>query len=267
MYVKVDINADDIANQFHLSEQEVSSVIDLSIKNLAGKFAELWEHEAELSLHSTRERYIQNLHVIDEGRMTGTVLLDYSKDPLIKMLEEGASAFDQKQYFKKSDKVKYNKAGGWYLTIPFKLGTPNAVGDSLGGITNLPPQVYAVVKQQPINPATNRSAGLKGLDIPEPFNVPQTRASIPGQKSDIFEAYKHKSSIFEGAFKQKDTVTGQNTYGSFRRVGQESEDNAFIFPGLERLDLADKALTKLDAVMDIELQRSINQALASFGFE
>ncbi len=113
MLVPIQINVDDLLNQYTMSKTEVEDVIDFTIKEITAKFYERWQEEAQLSLHSTRQRYLENLILIDEGRMKGAVVLDYSKDSLIKMIEEGASAFDMKEGFEKSDKVKYNKAGGY----------------------------------------------------------------------------------------------------------------------------------------------------------
>lgn len=267
MLIPIQIDANDLISQYQMSKSEAEDVCDYAIKEITAAFARRWEEEAQLSLHSTRQRYIENLHVLDEGRMSGAVILDYTKDSLIKSIEEGMSAFDMKEGFEQSDKVKYNKFGGWYLTIPFKLGAPNTVGDSLGGVTNLPQAVYSVLKKQTINPATNRSAGLSFSQVPAQYQAPQARAKVEIPKSKSFEAYTHKSSIFQGAFKQKDTTTGQNSYGSFRRVGENSDSNAFIHPGLEAMNLAQKALDRLDENMEIELTRSVNAALSALGFE
>lgn len=267
MFIPIEINSDDLLSQYSMSKSEVEDVIDFAIKSIAAKFYERWVEEAQLSLHSTRSRYIQNLHLLDEGRLTGTILLDYTKDPLIQMIEEGASAFDMKEGFEKSDKVKHNKSGGWYLTIPFKMGAPNTIGDALGSVTNLPQAVYNVLKKKETSPITGKSEGLKNSEIPEQYRAPKTRAKIEIPKSQAFEEYKHKSSIYKGAFKQKDITTGQTSYGSFRRVGENSDKNAFIHPGMEEANLAQKALDRLDQSMEIELTRAVNSALQNFGFE
>lgn len=267
MLIPIQISSEDLIAQYAMDKTEVEDVIDFTVKEITAKFYERWLEEANLNLHSTRSRYTNSLLLIDEGRMMGAVILDYSKDPLIKMLEEGADAFDMKEGFEKSDKVKYNKSGGWYLTIPLKFGAPDTVGDSLGGVTNLPQAVYNVVKKQAVSDITGRSSGLATDNIPSQYRAPQTRAKIDIPRSPKFEAYTHKSSIYAGVFKQKDSVTGQNTYGSFRRVGENSDIRAFIHPGLNELNLAQKALDRLEENMEIELTRAVNSALTNFGFE
>lgn len=267
MLIPIDISSEDLVSQYNMSQEEVEDVIDFTIKEITSAFAARWEEQAKLNLHSTRQRYLENLNVIDEGRMSGAVVLDYSKDKLIRMIEEGCSAFDMKTNFEKSDSVKYNKSGGWYLTIPLKFGAPDTIGDSLGGITNLPQKVQAVIKKKPIDDITGRTKGLSSDEIPEEYKAPKTRAKIEIPKSKSFEAYTHKSSIYQGAFKQVDKTTGQSSYGSFRRVGENSDQSAFIYPGLNEANLAGLALNELEQNMDIELTAAIDSALANFGFE
>lgn len=267
MLVPVSISSEDLIAQYSMSKEETEDVIDAAVKEIAAKFASYWEQQAMLDLHTTRQRYLENLFVIDSGRLSGAVVLDYSKDPLIRMIEEGASAFDMKEGFEKSKSVKYNKSGGWYLTVPFRLGAPDTIGEAVGGVTNLPQEVYNVVKKKTIDTVTGRSAGLGLEEIPEKYRAPQTRARIEIPQSKAWEAYQHKTSLYQGVFKQKDKTTGQNTYGSFRRVGENSDHNSWIHPGLEESNLAEKAMDRLDQNMAIELSRAIDSALQQFGFE
>lgn len=268
MLVPVQINSDDLINQYNLSKEDVENIINYTIKEITGQFAIAWEEQAKLDLKSTRSRYIQNLKVVDEGRMMGAVILDYSKDPLIKMIEEGCSAFDMKDGFEKSSKKKtvYRKDGtiGWYLTIPLKAGNPEATETS--GFANiLPTQVYNIVKKEVVSPLTGRSKGLNDEDIPSPYNIPQVRAAIVIPESQAFKEYQHKSSIYQGLFKQTDKITGQNSYASFRRVSDKSDQMSFIFPGLNAMNLAEKAMSKFENNMQTVLETSMDNALSYFG--
>jgi len=264
MFVPIEVNTEDIFSQFDVSEQEVDGVLDFIAKEITGKIATLWELEAEQTLKQTRDRYINSINVIDSGRMSGAIILSY-KDPLVKMLEEGASPYDMKTFFEKSSKVKYNSKGGWYLTIPFKLGAPETQGDTLGISQNLPPEVHAVLKDKSVDVITGRSQGLTSEEIPSQYQAPKTRAAIQIPQSKTFEAYTHKSSTFQGAFKQTDPVTGQNSYGSFRRVGENSDGNSWIHPGLPELNLAQKALDRFQQTEEVTITEAINEALASIG--
>jgi len=266
MVVPIYINQEDILSQFNMSQREVEGVIDSTIKEITASFASAWENEANSTLKSTRERYINNLKVIDEGRMQGAVVLDYSKDKLVKMIEEGCSPFDLKNGFSNSDKKHITKSGGWYLTIPFSFGAPDS--SMVSGFANiLPSSVHQIVKQQPVNPETNRSAGLSKSEIPSEFAIPKVRAAIVIPESTAFKEYQQKHSIYEGVFKSKDSVMGQNTYGSFRRVSDKSDENSWIHPGMEEGNFAEKAFGKFETNMQTVLEDAMDSALSQFGFE
>lgn len=266
--IVIDINQEDLIDQYSLSKSKVEDVIDTTIKEITARFYERWQEQAQLDLHSTRQRYINNLSVPDCGRLQGVVILDYTKDPLIKMLEEGASAFDMKENFEKSNHVKYNKAGDWYLTIPLKVGAPDTIGDTFGSIVNLPRQVYNVVKSKTTSPLTGKTSGLSSTEIPDKYKAPKTRAKIEIPKSKAFEEYTHKSSIYQGVYKQVDLTTGKTSgFGNFRRVGANSDDNAFIHPGIEAMNLAQKALDQFETIIEQELTRALNIGLQALNFE
>lgn len=263
MIVPIIIDHQSIADQFHLDKESVDNIIDYAIKEITAQFAVQWEKTAMNELHSTRNRYVQNLKIIDEGRMKGAVMLDYSKDPLIQMIEEGASSFDMKEGFEKSSKKTMKKNGGWYLTIPFSIGTPGTLSDNFSTI--MPSEVYNVVKNKVVNPTTNRSAGLMESEIPEQYKAKQIKAVIPESKS--FKAYQHKNSIFEGVYKSNNKTTGQSTYGSFRRVSDVSDPSSWIHPGLQVANIAEKALSEFESNIEPKLTSAMDSALSYFGIE
>ena len=267
MIVSINIDSQDILDQYSISSKDVESVIDYTIKEVTAQFFARWQETASRELKTTRSRYIENLRLVDEGRMQGAVILDYSKDTLVKMLEEGASAFDIKQGFEKSAKRHIKKDGGWYITIPFKIGTPGVQVDS-GFSSILPSQIYNTLIAQPVNPTTNRSAGVSKGGIPAEYAAPKVRSafsSIPESKT--FSEYKNKASVYEGVFKQKDAITGQNSYGSFRRVSDKSDENSWIHPGIEAHNLAEKTLDKFETIIETVVESATDNALKYFGFE
>ena len=218
------------------------------------------------SLHQSRKRYINAIKVVDSGKAEGTVMLDYSKDKLIKMLEEGCGPFDMKVGMLASPKVKTGKNGVKYLTIPFRLGTPGSVGESDVFTTKMPAPIHDVVKKKPLTINTSgggkRSVGLSLKEIPAEFQVKKkTKGFTNKETNKEFAAYQHKSSIFEGVHKQQDSVTQQNSYRSFRRVSENSSPEAFIHPGIERHALIQKALQNFNTdkeamlLMDNELEK------------
>lgn len=263
MIIPISINAQDILDQYSISKSEAEDAIDHTIKEIAAEFANKWIETANQELNSTRDRYTSSIRVVDEGRMTGTILLDYSKDPLIKMIEEGASQFDQKEGFAKSTKKHIKKDGGWYLTIPFSATTPGSLGSAA-----LPASIYSAVKKLPINPTTNRSAGLNTENVKvgsfaEP--IPKQKIKIP--ESQAFQEYKRKSSIYEGVYSSKDKVTGQSSYGSFRRVSDKSDNNSWIHPGIEAANIAEKAMDRFEANIETIASEKMDESLRFFGIE
>jgi hypothetical protein len=248
MILPIIIDTTSLMEQFtSLRREDVDRMCDNIAKGLAARFASKLEDTAKAELKQSRKRYINNIRVVDSGPLSGTVLLDYSKDKLIKMLEEGATAFDMKVGFLASPKVKVGKNGVKYLTIPFRAATPNAVGESDVFSSVMPRQIYNIVKKKDAVIDTpgggKRSAGIALREIPEQFQTKKIRPAIVDNKgNELFKAYENKSSVHEGLFKQQDAATGQNTYRSFRRVSENSADEAWIHPGIERHNLIQKAL-------------------------
>jgi len=170
------------------------------------------------------------------------------------MIEQGASPFDIKEGFKKSTKVKYTisvynkngnqiKPGGdWYLTIPFRVGTPGTSGQS-GFSSEMPQEVYNVMSKM------NSDEGLPVSSIPSPYEVPKSRDAILNESGQIlFNQYEHRNSIYEGLTKKTAQYgkTTQNSYVSFRRVGANSDPLSWIHKGFKAYNLAQEALEKTD---------------------
>lgn len=158
--------------------------------------------------------------------------------------------------FLDSSKVKTGKNGNRYLTIPFRLSNPNAVADSSIFAGKLPNAVYVEVKNKPstiyVSGGGTRSAGLKASEIPEPYDNKLTRPTIFDDSGNVlFDEYVHKSSIYEGVFKQTDNVTGQNTYHSFRRVSENSDKLAWIHKGIVAKGLMEVAFSNFNIQSEI----------------
>lgn len=272
MLVPIIIDTQSLVDQFNIDSEDINIMMDNVAKQLAAAFANDLQIAAEAVLHQTRDRYISNILLIDSGRLESQVVLDYSKDKIVKMIEEGASAFDMKEGFSKSSKVKFNKSGGWYLTIPFRWSTPGAIGES--GVFNgqMPSDIYKIIKSKqttiPVAGGGTRSSGLPLSEIPSQFAIPKTRAAttaISDGAAKVFDEYTHKNSLFEGMVKQNDGVTRQNTYHSFRRVSENSEEGAWIHPGITKHDLFNKTIHSFQP--ENYLGELIDNNLRTLGFE
>lgn len=79
---------------------------------LAERFADQVQKNAEEKLYSTKEKYINALNVED-----GTVSLDTSEF-VVNMVENGIESFDQKPGLLNSPKTKIGKDGKRYMSVP-----------------------------------------------------------------------------------------------------------------------------------------------------
>jgi hypothetical protein len=164
--------------------------------------------------------------------------------------------------------VKFNKSGGRYLTIPFRVGTPDIVGDSDVFSRKMSVDVYEVVKAKEVNIPSrgggSRSAGLTMKELPPQYQKRQTRAAIKDSEGKVlFEEYTHKAPLDQGLMKFTDAVTGQSTYGTFRRVSENSDPNAFIHPGIEKYNLIQKALDGFN--QSVVVSHSLTNELEKLG--
>lgn len=257
-----DINIDitGLKSQFlgQISDQQIDELTETCVQLVTKAIYSEWESIAKKELHSTLPEYLHNLNIVDKGRFQKQIILTGT---LPEMVESGASPFDLKEVFKKSKWVKYSvpvynrkgkmvyKGGDWYLTIPFRQGTPGIVGQA-GFANEMPQEIYSLMIHRAANSPLTKS------EIPEPYDIPQSRAAIYDKQSGklLYREYVHKSSIYEGLVK-KQAAYGkviQNTYHSFRRAGENSDPLSWIHKGIEARDLANKAIKKVDVEQIVE---------------
>lgn len=245
------IDLSGLKQQFQLAADNMDKLTEICVQAVTTAIYTNWQALARQRLHSTLPEYLQHLLVVDKGRFAKQIILS---GELPTMLESGADAFDMKEGFKKSSYVKYtvpvyNAKGGivypggdWYLTIPFRQGTPGIVGQA-GFANEMPQEIYDLMVHRPANNP------LRASEIPEPYDVPKSRAAILDEKGNtLFAAYEHKHSIYEGLTKKTAAYnkTTQNTYISFRRAGENSDPDSWIHKGFKALHLADEAIQKTD---------------------
>lgn len=246
--IPVFIDTRGISEQFDLTREDVNNLIQYSVQEVASEFARLVEQNANNELSSSRRKYKDNIIVGEEGRFAATVSL---VGWLPNAVESGMGAFDMKSHFRNSDKAKRSKSGGWYLTIPFRGATSDALGESDLFQFKIPKSVEQVVKSKrqsyPTAGGGRRSRGLRREEIPNQHQEPKIRPALSNlDTNETFEAYTNKTSIFEGLTRQKDSNTGDNVYMSFRRVSDKSEPESWIHPGIQAYNLFDKAEQELN---------------------
>lgn len=262
--IPVFIDTSSLSEQLFLTENQVKDMVDYAVKEVTANFARNWEQEAMRTLKSTRNLYVRNINVIDEGYGKGSVVLTGF---LPNALESGLSPFDIKFGLLNGPNSKVSKNNDRYNTVPFRFAAPTSLGESevFSGI--LPQEIADVIKAKqqdiPVVGGGRRTQGLRPEEIPASFREPVVRPA-PKVTPQIWNDYRHKSSIYQGVSRVQDPVTGQQRYQSFRRVSENSSPDAFIHPGFNASNLADKALQNTD--IPSVVGRSIDNFLIKNGF-
>lgn len=257
--VTVFIDTSSLADSFNLNERQVADLIDYTVKEITERFATEWQNEANRTLKTSRQEYVNSIIVVDEGFAKGSVMLlgDHANS-----VENGYDAFDMKPGLLAGPHAKTSKDGDKYNIIPFSVGTPGALEENFnGGI--MPKEVYEVIKdkkaENPISGGGRASAPLKVEEIPDQFREPQVK-SVKLPESKGFKEYQHKSSIYQGLRKVEDPITGQNRYQSFRVVSSKSDPMSWMHPGLEARKIGDKTLEHFN--IPSETGRAIDKFLS-----
>lgn len=264
--LKVNINFDDVISEMGLNRKDAENMTKIVLQTVTVAIANAWKNAAKKELHSTRGNYMKSLYIVEEGRMTNSIILG---GRLNNMLESGASPFDIKEGMAKSSKRKFSKAGTWYMSIPFRWATPGSLGESEAFSGVMPMSIYRAVSsltssKTDLGGGKSKGSSLKAVDIPNPQNEIKSRAALidPISKRQ-YEEYKHKSSIYEGIGKSEKQYEGgsSGSYNSFRTISQNSNKNAFIHPGLRAGDFANKGLKSVD--LDTIVNNTIDKFLST----
>lgn len=243
--IPIEIDTKGLAQEFVLSQNQIIELINSVITGITLKASERWKLIASQELGSTRDLYINSLIIGSEGPYIGYVMM-VSKNPLPIMLEQGANPFDMKIGFFQSSKIKIKKGGGWYLTIPFRFATAGALGENQIFSGKLPKKIDKLVK----NLAPEQSLKIK--DIPKEFQTLKTRGKLLTPNKE-FEAYTHKTSIYEGIQKTKLPGNNRHTqYINFRRVSDKSDANSWIYPQIIAKNFKDKAIKSMDLFKEVD---------------
>jgi len=232
----IKINLNDVKNV--LSEYAItSSEINAFSKVVRGQImSEVYKNlvsAAKTNLTKTKKQYIEGIRVNSNSI--------YLEGFLPNAVESGLGAFDMKNGFQKSSKAKRGKNGGWYLTVPFRIGTPNSSGIQVANV--MPSDVYRAIKMKKVFNSNKHTPGMRGA-------VSNTSTG------KVWEEYAHKYSFFEGIVQTNRNVsTNRSTYNTFRRVSSNSDANSWIHSGIKAHNLFDEAWrnTDIEGIIDKSL--------------
>lgn len=190
---------------YHIGSKTVETASILIYNN--------WVQLAQDNLNSRRHDYIKAIKSTYPYNNNPLVSVLELSSKYASMIENGSPSFDMKKGFYNSDK-KTLTLSGWYLTIPFRHGTPNTFQYG----TPLPDDVYSLAKK--LSPGEKLS-----FDTVSTFNTTS--------------GYQHKSNIYDNLTKITHSYknTTQSQYITFRRVSNNSDKSSWIHPGFKPIKL------------------------------
>ncbi len=233
MFIKVNLNTvKAVLSEYAIPKSEISAFAKVVRAQILNEVQANLIKSAKSKLKSTRNIYISGISRKDNQiEIVGF---------LPNAIESGMSGFDMKEGFAKSPKAKKSKTGGWYLTIPFRLGTPNSSGVNFPA---MPREIYRAILAAKKPDLTNYPPNTRGS-----FSDVNTKK--------VWEQYENKFSVFSGVTRTNiNPETNRSTYHTFRRVSSNSDSNSFIHSGIRAYNLLDQAWkdTDVDKIIDDNL--------------
>lgn len=121
MILPINIDLSDLVEEFSLTANQTEILGTSIIDKVIVEYSTRWEDLVNRELKKSRSEYKRAMFMERPSGMEVVFGLMARESPLAIMIEEGASPFDEKIGFQRSDKVKEKKDGGWYLTIPLDM--------------------------------------------------------------------------------------------------------------------------------------------------
>jgi hypothetical protein len=236
--IAVDISP--IIMEYKLVGEKADALASAILDSIVDKFMYEWEEQIK-TLGSTREEYRKGIRIDRVDDRNAVISLSPTESRLALMLEEGATSFDMKEGFSKSNKRVINEeTGEWYLTIPFRWATTEAIGESAVFSNKMPAPIQGAVKSLPINVSTGNTAGLKFDEIPQQYQQ---------ILQNFTTGQPHTAPIYQGLRRQDARSTKKevrSNYFSFRRVSSKSPAGSWWHRGFSARRFMDKAIDKVD---------------------
>lgn len=225
------IDISDVLIEFQQLSSRSSELKEAILDRLTDDFMHRWERNVNEALHSTRGEYKKAMFVERPEEGVAVIGLTPRESQLALMLEEGASSWDMKENFKKSDKAKNKGKSNWYLTVPFRHATSEAVGEAM---------MFSGVMDKSVEKAVKAQGTLKDLS-----SLPQEYQKI---LSNPTTGTPHKTQIVMGMKKISMPSTGKEKrsgYFTFRRVSENSQEGSWVHRGFQARKLIEKTINEV----------------------
>lgn len=249
------IDLDEVVGEFSLSGEETNLLGAAIIDRVVQEYYERWRDLVGRELSKSRQEYLKAMYIDRTSPLEVVFGLSARESPLALMVEEGTPPFDEKPGLLASPKAKQKKSGGFYITVPFRHATPEAIAESGVFSSILPQDVYTLAK--------NSQTPLKREQLPINQQTPGSRKAIdtPGLK---VPEYIHKTAKYEGLVRIEASSSNKekrSQYMTFRRVSDKSDPNSWFNGGIEAKKLMDKALqlANITTIADIAIDETLER--------
>lgn len=256
--IPIGIDISEVIEEFSILADKSEELSSFVLEQLVENFMFTWESQVNDELKQTRQEYKKAMFSEFEDSNSAVVGLHPTENNLALMIEDGASSWDIKEGFANSSKKKTvtrkgkdgNDEQGWYLTIPFRYATTEAIGESMIFSGKLPKEIEKVARK--VAPAA-----VAMQDLPAQY-----------QKIGLNKTtkYEHKNPIFEGLSKRNIASTQnekRSGYMNFRRVSDKSDDGSWQHPGFEAKQFMEKTVDSMDigTVVDNAVDEFLTQLM------
>lgn len=236
----INIDISDTIQEFSLTKEKANELSRYILDSVVDSFVRAWEEDVDNTLHQTRTEYKKGIFQENPDEHTIVVGLTPRQSSLSLMLEDGATQFDIKEGMAKSPNRHLKKNGGWFISVPFRFATSDAVAESMSFSNQMPKPIERIVKQ--------KEAPLTLGDLPAEFLFNKEGYFQPfGQNAT--SGYTHKFNIYEGLHREE-VGSGEKEkrgqYMNFRRISDRSDNDAWIHPGFEAHKFMEKAIERID---------------------
>ena len=227
----VSIDISDTINEFSLTREQANQLSKYILDSVVDSFVRAWEEDVDNTLHQTRAEYKKGIFQENPDEHTIVVGLTPRQSSLSMMLEEGATQFDIKEGMAKSPNRHLKKNGGWFMSVPFRFATSDAVAESMSFSNQMP---------KPIEKLVRTTGG--------PLTIEQIPSSFNKIGQNITSGYTHKFNIYEGLHREEigSGTEKRGGYMNFRRISDKSDKDAWVHPGFEAHKFMEKSMNDLD---------------------